>query len=244
MKGWIVAVTLAGLSGCASLPELLQARQAGGPLAPACAKPNQEQNLELNLARDMAAEGRLHAALAHLQGLPDSLPDVRLGKAQLLRRLDRSEARGLYQSLLDTCLSAAGHHGLGQLAVSRGDLREAELQLGEAARLEPTDARIRNDLGVLYLRQGRVEAARFELLTALELNQAQSRPAINLLALLLYQERWEQAAKLIDKVGLSSAQTRSAEALARELGASSGAALPLADAGPVLNESSKEVKHE
>ncbi|MNN20850.1 Tetratricopeptide repeat protein [compost metagenome] len=171
----------------------------------------------------MAREGRLHAALAHLQGLPQNLPQVRLGQARLYRMLDRPEARGLYQSLLNTCLSGAGRHGLGQLAAADGHFEEAQRQLENAARLAPTEARVHNDLGVVYLRLGRVEDARFEFLTALELDQSDRLPARNLLTLLLYQDRWEQAADLASRAGLSAAETRDAEALAREIREGRGA---------------------
>lgn len=233
MMKWMVSMfVLLQLAGCAGSSHLFDAQVGGN--GKTCEPPSQEQMLALNLARDMVNEGRLYAALAHLQGLSSSLPEVRLGQAQVMRRLGRSEAQGLYQSLLGTCLAAAGRHGLGQLAVARGDLEEAEQQLREAVRLAPVDARVRNDMGVLYLRQGRVEEANFEFLTAMELDQADTRPALNLLALLFYQQRWDQAAKLITSLGLSAEQTRSAEALAKELKQPTGRTLPLADASPVM----------
>ncbi|MCY1408369.1 Tetratricopeptide repeat protein [compost metagenome] len=225
MRTMILLCVLA-LGGCAGLE-----RPVAGAGGSACAAtPNQQQQLSLNLAADMAREGRLHAALAHLRGLPQGLPQVRLGQARLYRLLGRSEAQELYRSLLGSCLRAAGMHGLGQLAAAGGRLEEARRQLEGAVRLEPTDARMHNDLGVVYLRLGQVEDARFEFLTALELDQADRLPARNLLTLLLYQDRWEQATELAARVGLTAAETRDAEAAAREIRDGRGGMLALAGA--------------
>ncbi len=60
-----------------------------------CGKLNAEQQLSLNLADDMANDGKLHASLANLQSLPDNVADVRLRKAKVYRLLDRSEAEPL-----------------------------------------------------------------------------------------------------------------------------------------------------
>ncbi|MGK9559461.1 tetratricopeptide repeat protein, partial [Salmonella enterica subsp. enterica] len=86
--------------------------------------------------------------------------------------LGRSEAQPLYQSLIGTCMAAEGEHGLGQLASAKGDNGQAMAHLQRAARLAPTDEKIRNDLGVVYLNQLRLEDARFEFMTAMELKQS------------------------------------------------------------------------
>ncbi len=200
------------LGGCANPPVQVGWLARGG-----CGQPTQEQELALNLARDMATEGRAHAALAHLQALPANLPEVRLRQARIYRSLDRSEAGPLYQSLLGTCLAAEGHHGLGQLAAARGDQREALAQLREAVDLAPTDAKVRNDLGLVLLREGRVEDARFEFLTALELGEGDTLPAQNLLSLLFYEEQYQQAAELVSRMRLPADVVRGAEARAREM---------------------------
>lgn len=171
----------------------------------------------MNLAEEMVGEGRLHAALAHLQGLPRELPEVRLRQARILRSLGRADAENLYLSLLDTCLAAAGQHGLGQLAAARGDEAQALARLEQAARLAPIDAQVRNDLGVVYLRQGRVGEARFEFLTALELDRDDPLPAVNMLALLFFEDKWQQAAELVSRLGLSLSQVHSAEERARRI---------------------------
>lgn len=225
----LCAGVLAGCAGQSVTPVWFGGSQA---TVRCQSEPNQEQDLALSLAQEMASEGRLHAALAHLQKLPHDSPEVRLRKARVLRSLGREEARAEYQSLLTTCLAAAGEHGLGQLAAARGDQVEARQRLERAARMEPTDPRVRNDLGVIYLRQGRAEDARFEFLTALELDQKSQVAALNLLTLLFYKDQWQQAAELVSRQGFSAGQVRKAEARARELKDVSVAALP--DSGEQL----------
>lgn len=214
MKTLIAALALALLTGCASdgsAPWLL-------PLnAGVCPKPDSDQQLALNLAQDMANEGRLHASLANLESLPDSLGEVRLRKARVLRLLGSNEAEPLYRSLLGTCRAAEGEHGLGQLAAARGDNAQAQEHLLAAVKLAPTDEKIRNDLGVVYLNQLKIDQARFQFLTAMELKQSDSLAAMNLVTLLIYQDNWKQAAQLVTRAGLSPQQVGEAQARALEL---------------------------
>jgi len=89
--------------------------------------------------------------------------------------------------------------------------------LQRAARLAPTDEKIRNDLGVVYLDQRRLEDARFEFMTAIELKQSDQLAAVNLVTLLIYQDNWEQAAKVVGQLGLSPEQVTRAQARAQHL---------------------------
>ncbi|OPA95297.1 hypothetical protein BFW87_14740 [Pseudomonas fluorescens] len=217
MKILIVAVSLLILGGCAANG---QSPWAGLMSPGSCPKPGSDQELALNLADDMANEGKLHASLANLQSLPDALPQVRQRKARAYRLLGRNEAEPLYRSLLGTCLAADGEHGLGQLASAKGDNGQAMEHLQRAARLAPTDEKIRNDLGVVYLDQLRLEDARFEFLTAIELKQSDPLAAVNLVTLLIYQGNWGQAAQLVSQLGLSPAQVNEAQSRAGKLKAS------------------------
>ncbi|MDN5596576.1 MAG: hypothetical protein L0G75_06955, partial [Pseudomonas sp.] len=84
MKPLIVALSLLMLGGCASNGQVPWA----GLLAPgSCPKPSADQELSLNLADDMANEGKLHASLANLQNLPSTLPQVRQRQARAYRLL-------------------------------------------------------------------------------------------------------------------------------------------------------------
>ena len=215
MKAVIVVFGLLMLGGCAT----------GGASNPpwlaltdnSCAKLSGDQELSMNLADDMAKEGKLHASLANLQSLPQRYGQVQLRKARIYRQLGRSEAEPLYRGLLGTCLAAEGEHGLGQLAVGRGDNAQALAYLERAAQMAPTDDKIRNDLGVVYLNLLRVDDARFEFLTALELKQDDSLAALNLVTLLIYQDNWKQAAELVSRAGLTPEQVSDAQARAHAL---------------------------
>ena len=83
--------------------------------------------------------------------------------------------------------------------------------------MAPTDDKIRNDLGVVYLNLLRVDDARFEFLTALELKQDDSLAALNLVTLLIYQDNWKQAAELVSRAGLTPEQVNDAQARAQAL---------------------------
>lgn len=214
MKALIAGLSLLLLGGCATNG---QAPWSALMSPGACAKPSSEQELSLNLADDMANEGKMHASLANLQSLPESLPQVRQRKAKVYRLLGRSEAQPLYRSLLGTCMAAEGEHGLGQLAAARGDNAQALAHMQRAAQLAPTDEKIRNDLGVVYLNQRRMEDARFEFMTAMELKQSDQLAAVNLVTLLIYQDNWAQAAQLVSQVGLSPEQVTEAQARAEKL---------------------------
>ncbi|WPN59530.1 tetratricopeptide repeat protein [Pseudomonas sp. P9_31] len=209
MKAVIAIATTLMLAGCAT--NGLSSRPVS------CAKPASEQELALNLADNMANEGRLYASLANLEGLPDDLVQVRLRKARVLRLMGRNDAGPLYQSLLGTCLAAEGEHGLGQLAAAKNDNATAATHLERAVKMSPTDDKMRNDLGVVYLNQRRIPEARFEFMTAMELKQADSLAALNMVTLLIYQDNWKAAAELANRASLSPQQVAEAQNRAEKL---------------------------
>ena len=215
MKAVIAACALLMLGGCAT------GGQGNSPWSSltgsSCAKLSDDQELSMSLADDMAKEGKLHASLANLQGLPERYAQVQLRKARIYRQLGRSEAEPLYRGLLGSCLAAEGEHGLGQLAAGRGDNALATTYLERAARMAPTDDKVRNDLGVVYLNQLRLDEARFEFLTALELKQTDSLAALNLVTLLIYQDQWTQAAELVTRAELTPDQVSDAQSRAQAL---------------------------
>ena len=70
MKAMIAGVCLLMLGGCANTGQNpWQALTSNA----SCAKLNSDQQLSLNLADDLASDGKLHASLANLQSLPDNL---------------------------------------------------------------------------------------------------------------------------------------------------------------------------
>ncbi|WP_222833735.1 hypothetical protein [Pseudomonas sp. SC3(2021)] len=214
MKAMIAGTCLLLLGGCANTGQTPWAALSSNA---SCGQLSSEQQLSLNLADDMVKDGKLHASLANLQSLPDNLADVRLRKARVYRLLGRSEAEPLYRGLLGSCLAAEAEHGLGQLAAAKANYGQAQAHLQRAARLAPTDEKIRNDLGVVYLNQLRIEDARFEFLTAMELKQSDQLAALNLVTLLLYQDDWNRAGELVSRLGLSPEQFSEAQRRAEQL---------------------------
>lgn len=221
MKRATALLLLAGsLAGCAShsageSPWLVE-RDVG--VTRQCDPLTADQELVLGLSGEMASAGRRHAALANLERLPGDLPQVRLHKARLLRILGHgNEAETLYRSLLGSCLSAQANHGLGQIEASRAKHSEAQRYLRTASALAPADSAIRNDLGVVYMNQRRLAEARFELLTAMELEEGSQRAAQNMLTLLLYQGNWQAAQELVAARGLTSSDFSRAEQRARSM---------------------------
>lgn len=217
----VVAVLLfaGALAGCAShqveSPWLVQREQTPPQN---CEPLTGDQELVLGVSQEMTNAGRRHAALANLERLPNTLPAVRLSKAKLLRVLGHeNEAEMLYTGLLSSCLVADARHGLGQIEAARGNYTQAQEHLRAAASLSPANEAIRNDLGVVYMNQRQLSEARFELLTAMELNENSRRAPQNLLVLLMYQGNWQGARDLVSAKGLSSDDFSRAEQRARAM---------------------------
>ncbi|MCS2610785.1 tetratricopeptide repeat protein [Halomonas dongshanensis] len=199
------------LSGCAtSGGSSLGSNNECRPLEP-------EQQLAVQLASDMADQGRMHAALAHLERLPETLPEVRLQKAMIMRQLGDPAAVELYRSLLKSCVAAEAHHGLGQIAAMQGNLDEALNQMQTAASLYPSSYTIRNDLGFVHLQRRELDKARFEFLTALELSQDDPLPLENMITLLIYQGQWQEASALLREGRATPALYQRGEERARQL---------------------------
>lgn len=234
MKHIVVILLLAGsLVGCAtesSSPWLVK-REQSQPKN--CDPLTDDQELVLGVSQEMASSGRLHAALANLERLPAHLPEARLRKAQLLRLLGRSEAEQLYADLVKSCLVADAHHGLGQMQVARKNYPQALDHLRKATSLSPANDAMRNDLGVAYLNMQRLPEAHFELMTAMELNESDTRAAQNMLTLLIYQDKWNHARDLVTRKKLTTAQFRDAEKRASQLKQEHA---ELADAQPKRNQ--------
>ena len=230
MKHIVAVMVLAGsLVGCASQEPSAWMVKRDSKEPKACQPLTNDQELVLAMSQDIASSGKLHAALANLERLPSHLPEARLRKAQLLRVLGRPEAESLYRGLSNTCLIAEAHHGLGQIEVARKDYPSALRHLRKATSLAPANDAMRNDLGVAYLNLDQVAEAHFELMTAMELNEGDSRAAQNLLTLFIYQDNWKSARNLVASKKLTTAQFKEAEKRARALQASHIAAQQFAE---------------
>lgn len=188
----VVAVLWATASiGCSLLSPYIDGIDADNHAEPshnvrACGEDDKpEQNVKLDLIRQLMDSGKLYAALAHLDDTRSVSLQSKYLRAEILRRTDRSEqASGLYRELLDGCLAGKGFHGLGLIAGRNQRIGEAIDYLQQAANELPVDVRVRNDLGYALLLDGRFDAARNEFLTALELDGGDSLAATNMLLLL------------------------------------------------------------
>lgn len=168
------------LAGCASPPPRPGAADAD------CGRPAEAgSQTRLTMIRQLLDSGHPYAALAHLDAAAMRGPAAIHLRADILRRMGRlAEARGHYEQLLGTCMAGSGHHGLGLLAGQEGRLPESVAHLRQARLALPAEARVRNDLGYALMLSNDLEAARFEFLTALDLDPEDRRAALNLILLL------------------------------------------------------------
>jgi len=181
-------------SGCASDREMRIESELTDSL-----HPNDEPRLHLELIEKMLDGRRAHAALAHLDALtPEAAaaPAARLLRAEALRRIGQTDpAWKIYEALLITEAAAPAWRGLALIKADQGDLTTAVDWLGKARDLQPTSARIRNDLGYALLLRGDLAQAKLELVTALELD-GERRAARNLVLVLLLERDSEGAERL------------------------------------------------
>lgn len=201
-----LALLISGLNGCTLPPVSPAGTQAGG----ACSSDlNPTDNTRLAGIEQLLREGKPYAALAQLDALAAQgvrPPQVDLARADALRRIDRPEqAEALYRSLLGSCLQARAWHGLGLLQAQRSQQADSIASLERARNLQPTDARVRNDLGYALLLAQRFDDARFEFLTVLELAPGDARAARNLVLLTFREGRADKARELATSLGLDAA---------------------------------------
>ncbi|MBE0434716.1 MAG: hypothetical protein IBX56_02805 [Methylomicrobium sp.] len=144
-----------------------------------------EQNVKLDLIRQLMDSGKLYAALAHLDETHSSSLQAAYLRAEILRRTDHADkAETFYRKLLKSCLAGRGYHGLGLIAGRKQRINEAIYYLQKAADELPVDLRVRNDLGYALLLGGRFDSAREEFLTVLELDGGDRLAASNMILLL------------------------------------------------------------
>lgn len=190
------------LSACASLDDSRQAQHT----TQSCGEPrNADTAMRLDVIRKLMDQGRLYAALAHLDDLDSEALQARYLRADILRQSDRSiEAGPIYESLLETCLVGEAHHGLGLIAGRAGQLDKAVSELAQAAKLLPVNPRVRNDYGYALLLKGDMTTAKHEFLTALELDEEARLAETNLVILLFMQDEQQKAEAFARRVNMDS----------------------------------------
>lgn len=142
-----------------------------------------EERVELEMVDTLTARGRAYAALAQLEKTQQKNIEYWLRYGQLQAKTQQLQrARSVFETLADRCDTGEAHHGLGMVMVKQGDLQRGLSELRRAARLLPASPDVRNDYGYALLMAGRHDEARFELITALELENGAGRARQNLAA--------------------------------------------------------------
>jgi Flp pilus assembly protein TadD len=200
-------------------------------------------NTRLATIQQLVDDKKPYAALAELDALGADSPKAILLRAEALRQVERhNDARVQYDRLLNTCLAARAHHGLGLMLAKDGRLNEAIQSLLAARQALPTDANVRNDYGYALLLNRRWDDAQFEFLTVLDLLPNDIRASRNLLLLALAQGKTDLAQQMANKLKLDPA---SLERMGAQANAIRHPAAPLPPPGsaapiPPLTDSASE----
>lgn len=253
----LAAATMALLSGCSSMGNLLgQNQPVLSPAAKAAAdRPLEKeavvdtQDTYLALVKQMQSKSLWYASIAHLDALDKqwgASSDSRLLRADALRQVGQlSAAIPIYQGLLGSAKDGAARYGLGRVAAEQGDFRSAALQMEQARLSNPVDSRLLTDLGYAYLRARDLNAARIPLMQAAQLNPEDAQANVNLSLFMMVSGQGAQAEEFMRQRKLDAQTQQLVKEQAGEWlrTASLAAAKPAAAAtGKVVNLSRPEVK--
>jgi Flp pilus assembly protein TadD len=199
---WLAAAVISmGLIGCSSWPP--PASSSNGNPSSCEQSLNPTDNTKLAGIEQLVNEGKNYAALAQLDALGATSPQSELVRADAFRRIDRdADALAIYTRLSGGCLDGRVQHGLGLIAAKAGQRTESVAHLQRARQAIPTDPRIRNDLGYALLLAGDLEAAQFEFLTVLDLNQGDVKAGRNLVLVAFLRGQADKARVLTRQLGL------------------------------------------
>lgn len=253
----LAAATMALLSGCSSMGNLLGQNQLVlSPAAKAAAdRPLEKeavvdtQDTYLSLVKQMQSKSLWYASIAHLDALDKqwgASSDSRLLRADALRQVGQlSAAIPIYQGLLGSAKDGAARYGLGRVAAEQGDFRSAAQQMEQARMSNPVDSRLLTDLGYAYLRARDLNAARIPLMQAAQLNPEDAQANVNLSLFMMVSGHGAQAEEFMRQRKLDAQTQQLVKEQAGEWlrDASLAAAKPAAAAtGKVVNLSRPEVK--
>jgi Flp pilus assembly protein TadD len=182
-----------------------------------CAAMTAEEATKLGLIRQILADGKPHAAIAHLDAAKIVNPQASLLRADGLRQTGReAQASGIYRELLSSCVAGHANQGLGLIAAKHGKISEAVSYLELASQALPTEPTIRNDHGYVLMLAGDNKAALHEFLTAVELAAGYQQAAHNLI-LLLYREGDKARAEVFaNQLGISKEKQTQLEDMAKQ----------------------------
>ncbi|PUA19806.1 tetratricopeptide repeat protein [Glaciimonas sp. PCH181] len=207
----IFAIAMA-VSGCSTdsaarlYTEQNQAAQLRQEAENTPAKPD-NKGMYIGLIKQMQAQGLFFASLAHIDAFEQqfgSQPEVQRLRGDALRETKQPEvAEVVYRSLLKTSEASAAWHGLGLLAGQSGNFSAAVPLLQAAAKREPTNPIMLNDLGFALLRSGDKNGARVPLAQAAELAPDNRKIIANLALLLLVSGDFKKAGAVMDQGKIS-----------------------------------------
>jgi len=144
-------------------------------------KVDPEHKVELEMVDTLMARGRNYAALAQLQGSLQRNQEYWHRYGQLLAKTgDLSRANLVFENLKEECDNGEAYHGLGMVALKKGDIDVALTRFEDALNRLPASASIRNDYGYALMLAGSYEAAQRHLRTALELENGNGKARQNL----------------------------------------------------------------
>lgn len=187
-----------------------------------------EDATTLDFIRQILADGKPHAAIAHLDAARINDPQANLLRADALRQTGRQEqAAQIYNSLLGNCLSGYAYQGLGLIASNAGNIQQALEYLRLASSALPTDPSIRNDYGYVLMMSGQNKPALHEFLTTVELAPDYRQAANNLILLLYRDNQQSRVQAFADRFGISAEELTHLQNLA---------SLPLPQAGDLPDE--------
>jgi len=215
MVAWRMRLLSAGLMLALCLPLSAAAQGAGQPAEAvedwqALRQDMNDPALYLQLIEGLQQRRMHYAALAHLDAFDQKWPDNRqahLLRADALRQTGSlDEAAIIYERLTGKNPMPQALHGLGLIAVNKGQHEAGERLLIQANRLAPIDTRILNDLGYVQMKAGRHGPARTNLAKAFELDPGNAQAGANLALLHLLNQEVGQAEKMMHRLGMTEAQ--------------------------------------
>jgi Flp pilus assembly protein TadD len=181
----------------------VQANPSGMPAATAQEAADARQ-LHLDLIRGLRQRGLNRAVIAHLNefdqrhGASDA---TRLLRGEALSAIgDHAEAMAVFRTVQPGPEFSAAQQGMGLAAAGAGQWDEALALLQAAARVEPTNARLMNNIGFVQLQRRDFEGAERHLRTAAELDPENPEIRNNIALLLLAMGRRVEGERLLAAV--------------------------------------------
>lgn len=170
-------------------------------------KPEETTNIEM--VNKILEDKKPYAALAFIDSFKTDSPQLELLKAHSLRKIGKqAEAEAIYSKLTQTCMAAYAYQGLGLISNLRNKPSDSVKYLKMATKLLPINTNIRNDYGFALMQVGDYPSSLNEFLTAIELDDRNTRAKYNLLALLYKNNQKEKADQFAKRYNITDAESQ------------------------------------